>query len=140
MLVRRMWSSRPKADGFRIDNQSSSRAAKAWDVGRGLFPQLDITQDLEHVYVRMEMPGTRPDELSISAFRHSMSLIGKHPARSDTERSEGDQSSFSCTVALPVEVDADPLDARYCDGVLTVTLFKRSERQRCATEPSVSSL
>ena len=144
MLVRRMWSSRPKADGFRIDNQSSSRTAKARDGESGLFPQLDITQDDEHVYVRMELPGIRPDEISISAFRHSMSFIGKHPARSDSERPEVGQRSFSCTLALPSEVDADPIDAGYCDGVLTVTLCKRvsasrSERQRCAPEPSVAS-
>jgi HSP20 family protein len=92
----------------------------------------------------MDMPGIRPDELSISAFRHSLSFIGKHPARSDAERSEADQCSFSCTVALPVEVDADPIDAGYCDGVLTVTLFKRAsasrgERQRSACEPSLAT-
>lgn len=122
MLVRRVLSSRSKADGFCIDSQSPSRAAGAW---QGLFPPLDITQDDENVYVRAELPGIRPHELSISALRHSLSLSGKHPVRHDAERSEAGQRSFSCTVALPAEVDAEQVDAGYCDGVLTLTLSKR---------------
>jgi len=91
-----------------------------------LFPLLDITQDDENVYVRAEMPGIRPDELSISTLRHSLSLTGKHPARPDAERPEASQRSFSYTVALPAEVDVERVDAGYCDGVLTLTLSKRS--------------
>ena len=121
MFVRREWSSGSKAVP-RIDNRSSSRDAGARQAGAGLFPLLDITQDDENVYVRAEMPGIRPDELSISTLRHSLSLSGKHPVRP----AEASQRSFSCTVALPAEVDVERVDAGYCDGVLTLTLSKRS--------------
>ena len=125
MFVRREWSSGSKA-AFRIDNRSWSGGAGAWPAGAGLFPPLDITQDDENVYVRAEMPGIRPDELSISTLRHSLSLSGNHPARPDAERPETSLRSFSCTVALPAEVDVERVDAGYCDGVLTLTLSKRS--------------
>jgi HSP20 family protein len=124
MFVRREWSSGSKA-AFRIDNPSSSGDAGAWQGG-GLFPAFDITQDDENVYVRAEMPGIRPDELSVSTLRQSLSLTGKHPVRPGAERSDTARRSFSCTVALPAEVDAERVDAGYCDGVLTLTLSKRS--------------
>lgn len=117
MFVRRVWSSGSKAE---------VRDAKVWQSGAGLFPALDITQDDENVYVRAEMPGIRPDELSVSTLRRSLSLTGKHPVRPDVERPEAARRSFSCTVDLPAEVDAERVDAGYCDGVLTLTLSKRS--------------
>jgi HSP20 family protein len=124
MFVRRVWSSGSKA-AFRSDNRHSTWAAGARQVEAGLFPPLDITQDDENVYVRAEMPGIRPDELSISTLRQSLSLAGKHALRPDAERSETARS-FSCTVVLPAEVDAERVDAGYCDGVLTLTLSKRT--------------
>jgi HSP20 family protein len=122
MFVRRVWSSGAKAKG-------SSGKRSSWGSGQpgaGWFPALDITQDDENVYVRAEMPGIRPDELSISTLRNSLSLTGRHPFEAGGEAAEGAQRSFSCTVALPAEVDAESADAGYCEGVLTLTLAKRN--------------
>ena len=125
MFVRRVWSAGSRAE-VRVDSRRSSRNLGAWQAGGGLFPALDITQDDENVYVRAEMPGIHPDELSVSTLRHRLSLSGKHPVRPFGERPEGAQGSFSCTVDLPAEVDAERVDAGYCDGVLTLTLSKLS--------------
>ena len=116
MFVRLVRSSGSKAE-VPIGNRSSSQ------LGSG-FPALDITQDDENVYVRAQMPGLRPHELSISTLRHSISLAGKQPVRSDAEPPEAARGSFSCTVALPAEVDTESVDAGYCEGVLTLTLSK----------------
>jgi len=40
------------------------------------------------------------------------------------ERAEG---SFNRTVTLPAEVDAERVEARYADGILTLTLPKAEE-------------
>jgi HSP20 family protein len=79
--------------------------------------------------VRAEIPGITPSELSISAVRNRVSLAGKREIQRENERvsyhrKERSEGSFNRTVTLPTEVDADRVDARYRDGILTLTLPK----------------
>lgn len=99
------------------------------DVGAGVFPPLNITQDDDHFYLRAEVPGIKPSELSLSAVRNRVSLAGKREIQRENERvsyhrKERAEGSFNRTVTLPSEVDAQRAEARYADGILTVTLPK----------------
>jgi HSP20 family protein len=102
------------------------------EVGAGLFPPMNITQDDDNFYLRAEVPGIRPDELSISAVRNRVSLAGKREIQREHERvsyhrKERAEGSFNRTVTLPTEVDAERVEARYGDGILTLTLPKAEE-------------
>src|ERR1700736_2252709 len=88
MLVRRVWPSRPAFDSPFADFDSVRREmlrlldSVAGDtfgdvVGAGVFPPMNITQDNDNFYVRAEVPGIKPNELSISAVRHQLSLPRK---------------------------------------------------------------
>jgi HSP20 family protein len=102
------------------------------DVGAGVFPPINITQDDDTFYLRAEVPGIKPNELSISAVRNRVSLAGKREIQREHERvsyhrKERAEGSFNRTVTLPSEVDAGRVDARYADGILTLTLPKAEE-------------
>jgi HSP20 family protein len=102
------------------------------DLGAGVFPPLNITQDDDNFYLRAEVPGIKPNEVSISAVRNRVSLAGKREIKRENERvsyhrKERPDGSFNRTVTLPVEVDAQRADARYADGILTVTLPKAED-------------
>jgi HSP20 family protein len=102
------------------------------DVGAGLFPPMNVTQDDDNFYLRAEVPGIRPNELSISAVRNRVSLAGKREIQREHERvsyhrKERAEGSFNRTVTLPTEVDAERVEARYGDGILTLTLPKAEE-------------
>jgi HSP20 family protein len=144
MLVRRVWPSRPTFDSPFADFDSVRRemlrlldsAAGAGDtfgdVGAGVFPPMNITQDNDNFYVRAEVPGIKPNELSISAVRNRLSLAGKREIQREHERvsyhrKERAEGSFNRTVTLPTEIDADKVDAKYTDGILTLTLPKSEE-------------
>jgi HSP20 family protein len=144
MLVRRVWPSRPTFDSPFADFDSVRRemlrlldsAAGAGDtfgdVGAGVFPPMNITQDNDNFYVRAEVPGIKPDELSISAVRNRLSLAGKREIQREHERvsyhrRERAEGSFNRTVTLPTEIDADKVYAKYTDGILTLTLPKSEE-------------
>lgn len=142
MLVRRVWPSRPTFENPFSDFDSMRREmlrlfdAVAGDtsgeVGAGLFPPMNITQDDDNFYLRAEVPGIRPDELSISAVRNRVSLAGKREIQREHERvsyhrKERAEGSFNRTVTLPTEVDAERVEARYGDGILTLTLPKAEE-------------
>jgi len=139
MLVRRVWPSRPAFDSPFGDFDQVRRemlrlldTVAEGDVGSGVFPPLNVTQDDDNFYLRAEVPGIKPDELSISAVRNRVSLAGKREIQREHERvsyhrKERAEGSFNRTVTLPAEVDAERVDARYADGILTLTLPKAEE-------------
>jgi HSP20 family protein len=142
MLVRRVWPSRPTFDNpfgdfdnVRRDMQRLLDAAagqSGGEVGAGVFPPLNVTQDDDHFYVRAEMPGIKASELSITAVRNRVSLAGKREIQRENERvsyhrKERAEGSFNRTITLPTEIDATSVDARYADGILTLALPKAQE-------------
>lgn len=142
MLVRRVWPSRPTFEGPLSDFDQVRREMlrlldtvagdTVGEVNSGVFPPMNITQDNDNFYLRAEVPGIKPNELSISAVRNRLSLAGKREIQREHERvsyhrKERAEGSFNRTVTLPTEVDADRVDARYADGILTLTLPKAEE-------------
>ena len=141
MFVRRVWPSRPTFDGSFSDfdqiRREMLRLLDATDdvgpsSGVGVFPPLNITQDDDNFYLRAEIPGIKPAELSISALRNRLSISGKReiPREHDRvsyHRKERPEGGFNRAVTLPTEVDAERVDAHYTDGILTLTLPKAEQ-------------
>jgi len=139
VLVRRVWPSRPTFESpFADFDQLRQQLLQLFDrvgentfgeVGAGVFPPINITQDNENVYVRAEVPGIDPKDLAISAMGRKLSISGKRaiPKESDRasyHRKERAEGEFNRTVTLPIEFEIARVDARYQAGVLTVTLPK----------------
>ena len=141
MLVRQVWPSRPTLEGSLSDFDQIRREMLrllhagmdgAPDQRAGVFPPMNITQDDENFYLRAEIPGIKPAELSISALRNRVSISGKReiPRENDRvsyHRKERPEGAFNRAVTLPTEVDAERVDARYADGILTLTLPKAEQ-------------
>ncbi|HET6146999.1 MAG TPA: Hsp20/alpha crystallin family protein [Polyangia bacterium] len=142
MLVRRVWPSRPtfeesfgdfdqmRREMLRLLETDSGDAMP--DRGAGVFPPMNITQDDDSFYLRAEIPGIKPAELSISALRNRVSISGRREIPREHERvsyhrKERPEGAFNRAVTLPVEVDPERVDARYSDGILTLTLPKAEQ-------------
>jgi len=142
MLVRRVWPSRPtfdspfpdldqlRRDMLRLFAPNGSEAFG--EAGAGVFPPINVTQDDNNFYVRAEVPGIKPSELSISALRNRLSISGKREIppeheRASYHRKERAEGTFSRTVTLPGETDSERVDAHYTDGILTVSLSKAEQ-------------
>lgn len=140
MLVRRLWPSmptfqRPFAEFEQLRREMMRRLLEGvaddtvGEAGAGVFPPMNVTQDDDNFYVRAEVPGLTANELSISALRNRLSISGRReiPGEQDRvsyHRKERAEGSFDRTLALPLEVDSERVDAHYADGILTVTLPK----------------
>jgi HSP20 family protein len=142
MLVRQVWPSRPTFESpFAELAELRREMLRLFDAvggetsataGAGVFPPINITQDNDNFYLRAEVPGIKPGELSISALRNRVSIAGRREIQRESERvsyhrRERAEGSFNRTVTLPTEVDAERVDARYADGILTLTLPKAEE-------------
>jgi HSP20 family protein len=142
MLVRRNWPSRPSFNSpFADFDQLRHEMLRLFDgasgdgpgaVGAGVFPPLNVSQDDDNFYVRAEVPGIKASELSISALRNRVSISGAREIPTEHERvsyhrKERAEGTFSRTVTLPTDVDPARVEARYADGIVTLTLPRAEE-------------
>lgn len=92
------------------------------DVGSWSLP-VDIEESDDAYVVEIDLPGVRRDDLTLDWDGRELTLHGEVKERERTgmlrwqTRRTG---RFDYTVTLPGEVDADKIDARLVDGVLTI--------------------
>ena len=113
----------------------------------GLFtewaPPLDVHQDRDSVYVKVELPGLKKEDIEISVQEGILSISGerkqeKETREGDSFRSERFFGRFHRSVALPTTVDANAVKAVYKDGILSITLPKAEEAKPKQIEVAVS--
>ncbi len=94
-----------------------------------VFPAINITEDKEKYYVRAELPGIKADELQVEVTGKNLSISGERKIQSEGEnakyhRKEREDGRFSRVIDLPGEVDADSVDAKLINGLLTIAIAK----------------
>jgi HSP20 family protein len=98
--------------------------------GAEAFP-VDLYQEKEAFLVRAELPGFRKEDLSVEVNDGLLTVTG----HSKTETKAGDSEAKALsgerrvtrTISLPEQVKVDAIQAKYENGILTVTLPKVEE-------------
>jgi HSP20 family protein len=137
MLVRRLWPAGPSYALFpeldrvrrEMDRVLDSMSGGAPYPSSGVWPPVAVSHDRDNYYVRAEMPGVKASDLEVTTARTSVTLAGKRlfpreEERISFHRREREEGTFSRTVTLPGEFNGQAVEARYVDGILTVTLPK----------------
>jgi HSP20 family protein len=94
------------------------------------YPPVNIWEDANSFFIEAELPGMQLDKVEIYVTEGNLLTIQgeRHPDRqSDKEvwhRQERGFGPFSRVIALPADVNADKVEARFEHGVLLVTLPK----------------
>jgi len=90
------------------------------------FPQINLAQDQDKVYVEALVPGVNSKDLELTVMRGVLTLSGERKDEAVSERTwhrrERGHGKFMRTVDLPCEVDVDQVVAKFENGVLLVTL------------------
>jgi len=97
-------------------------------------PKIDIYEDDKAVYFEAEVPGINKKDLTISVQDNILTLTGekkKEETKKEknffkTERSFG---TFTRRFTLPDDVNVDKIDAKFNDGVLTVTIERAAPKK-----------
>jgi HSP20 family protein len=105
-------------------------------------PAVDIYEDEKAIYLKAELPGINPEEIKVNVEKNVLTLEGerkfeKEEKKEGYHRVERSYGSFHRSFSLPDNVSADDIDAKYKDGVLTLTLPKT--RESAAKEIKVSA-
>ncbi|MGB8713393.1 MAG: Hsp20/alpha crystallin family protein [Onishia taeanensis] len=103
------------------------------------FPKIDVIDRDAELVVKAELPGIKREDLDISVTEGSVTIKGESKQESKEEtgeyyHSEISRKSYSRTLSLPCEVDADRAEASFNDGVLELTLPKQKEATRRKVE------
>lgn len=108
-----------------------------WVLPRDLMPSpmnavvipVDVMDNGPEIVVKAGLPGVKPEDVSISVLGSTLTL--KATLNEDDEmkgatylRHERRASAFVRTLSLPLAVIADQAQARFKNGVLTLTLPK----------------
>jgi len=92
-------------------------------------PAIDLVEKDDEIIVNAELPGLNQDDFKVELIGDRLSIQGeKKSAREEKKRnyyySECRYGSFSRSVRLPCEVEADRAEATFKNGVLKLRLPK----------------
>ena len=95
----------------------------------GVFPAVNITEDVNKYYVRAELPGLKADEINLQVRGKNLSISGERKIQSEGKnatyhRREREEGSFSRIIVLPGDINADCVEANMVNGILTVAIDK----------------
>jgi HSP20 family protein len=115
----------------RLFDDFFGRPAVHGDEGRWI-PAVDISEDDDSLFVDVEVPGMKKEDIKVSLEHNVLSLKGEKKQEKEVKeenyhRWERSYGSFSRAFELPVPVQADKIKANYRDGVLHIALPKAEE-------------
>lgn len=104
---------------------------RSW-VQRRWVPAVDISENKDKLYVDVEIPGMKKEDIKVSLENGVLSLKGEKKQQQEINeenyhRWERRYGSFARSFELPVPVQADKIRASYKNGVLHVELPKAEE-------------
>lgn len=95
-------------------------------------PAADLYEDKDQIIVRLELPGVRKEDVSISLTEDTLTIKGERKSEMEEKREnyyrlEGNYGSFLRMIELPRPIKSDAVKAEYQDGILKIVLPKAED-------------
>ncbi len=96
-------------------------------------PNLDVREEKDHYTVRADMPGADKASIKVNVEGRFLTISGQRTSVNETKdndkavRSERSMAQFVRSIELPGPVKTSAVEAKYDNGVLTLTLPKADE-------------
>jgi HSP20 family protein len=96
------------------------------------IPPVDVREEADRFLVEADLPGVAPADIEVTAEKGVLTIRGerkneKREQAAGYERVERVSGSFTRRFALPENVQADAIRARFNHGVLEVSIPKQPE-------------
>ena len=120
-----------------LEDTNSATAAESWDESEEEFPgklAVDVYETTDKLVVKARTAGVNKEELDVSISDGILTISGTLNSGDDTDATnwhiqECYWGEFSRTLALPVSVKEDEVEAVLKDGVLTISFTKIRQEQ-----------
>ncbi len=95
-------------------------------TSRGVNPPVNIFEKDREMVLIAELPGVKKEDVNIEVKGNTLRLSGertiKYGENISYHRVERNSSKFDRTLRLPINVEADKVNAEYKDGLLILSL------------------
>jgi HSP20 family protein len=114
-------------------------------LGRfAMAPALEMSETDKAYKITAELPGMEPENVDVTFDDGVLRIAGeKKEQREENERgyrlSERSYGAFERLIELPAAADPGKIDAKFKNGVLTVTIAKNSEEKRNVRRIKISN-
>jgi HSP20 family protein len=125
---------------FALQRAVDAHLASDWMGSRtaagGAYPPINIFQKGDDFVAVVELPGVDKSDLQIEAKENTIRISGRKAIDYDegasVHRRERVSGVFDRTLAVPIEIEPDGIQAEYRDGVLAL-FIPRAESQKPRT-------
>lgn len=119
-------------DAAPADNSGQPATSEEWDEDDAVLPgqlAVDVYETRERLYVKARTAGVNKSDLDVSIADNTLSIHGTLSAGNDDDVEnyfvqECYWGEFSRSIALPVPVKEEDIEAVLKDGVLTISFTK----------------
>jgi len=138
-----------RRDPFRGLRKQMDELFEDWAMGPPRFglsaikesfsPSIDVSESDKEITITAELPGVEQKDLGITLTGNLLTIKGEKKTESEEKKEEKGRTyhriersygSFQRSMTVPFEADPAKVDAKFRDGVLTVTLPKPPEVQK----------
>lgn len=114
----------------RLNREFDALATAAPATDAAYIPPVDVREEADRFVVTADLPGVAPADIDVTAEKGVLTLRGERKAEkreqsTGYERIERVTGSFTRRFALPENVQADAISAKFTHGVLTVSIPKQ---------------
>ena len=100
-----------------------------------VFPAIDVTEEEKQVTVKVDIPGLKREDISLSAEDSVLTVIGERKSENEEKnkyfhRCERSYGRFERSVDIGTIIDQSKVQAKYRDGVLNITIPKTNGSQK----------
>jgi len=118
-----------RSKGFPVKNEDNGDV-----VTSDWAPAVDIKEEDKRFVLVADIPGVSPDDIDIHMENGILTIKGERDAEKKTERDgykriEREHGVFYRRFTMPEGVNAEGIDAKSDNGVLTVTIPKQEQLQ-----------
>lgn len=108
------------------------------------YPSIDIKESDKEIILTAELPGLEEKDFELLLTDDALTIKGekkeeKESREKDYYRMERKYGSFSRVVALPDGIETAKVDAKFKNGVLTITLPKSEEAKQKVKKIAIKS-
>lgn len=103
---------------------------------KGFGAAVELSETAESFALKFDLPGLRKEDIKIDLSENRITVSGERKEehkekdkKHRTQYSEVSYGAFSRSYTFPTPVDANKVDAKYADGVLTISVGKSADTQ-----------
>jgi HSP20 family protein len=119
-----------------LENRLSSDWLGTTTAAMGTYPPINVFQQGDDLVAIVELPGVNKGDLNIQAKENTIRIAGQktidYPENVSLHRRERLSGVFDRTLAVPMQIDPDRIQAEYNDGLLAL-FIPRAEKDKPRT-------